>query len=434
MGVKTSSSDIVPTTTPSPVFIHQGKPFCFVGANNYYLMYKERSAVLDVLDAALALNVRVLRIWAFLDRGSLDGTVPNSKDPGHQDGVYFQYWDMVQGAPAENDGPDGLERLDFVLSEARKRHLLLTLVLTNNWRDFGGMDQYLTWYGLKEHHAFYVDERVRTAYKRYAEHLIGRTNSIDGVVYRDDPTIFSWELANEPRAINYGSFDRATGWDEETIVRWADEMSSFIKSIDPNHMVAVGDEGFLRGGGRDWPYQAPFGVDHEQLIRLNGVDYGTYHLYPDHWGTTPQWGNNWIRAHIAVGRRAGKPNVLEEYGMPVRRRDGIAGPVVEFGSRRRAAYTDWNDLVLHEGGQAALFWMLSGFERPGSLYPDYDHFAVYRGDASSVLLGEYAARFGVEAASCRLAQDAHTGQLRSPFVSASRGVSPGVSPMTPPVP
>src|SRR5690606_20517176 len=74
---------------PSPYFVKEGKPFCFLGSNNYYPMYQSNLAVLDLLDAAQAMNLGVLRIWAFLDRGSLDGSVPNIREPGHKDGVYF---------------------------------------------------------------------------------------------------------------------------------------------------------------------------------------------------------------------------------------------------------------------------------------------------------------------------------------------------------
>lgn len=405
------------TREPSPYFVKAGAPFCFAGANNYYLMYKSEQALLDVLDVAVKMKLRVLRMWAFLDRGSLDGAVPNIREPGHQEGVYFQYWDPVAGRPAYNDGPNGLERLDRVLHEARTRGLSLMLVLTNNWRDFGGMDQYLRWYGLSQHHQFYTDDRVRQAFKDWIAHLAQRTNSIDGTRYSEDPAIFAWELANEPRTQNHESYDSADGWDQTTILRWADEMSAHLESLDPNHMVAVGDEGFLNGGRNHWTYEAPYGVDSEALLRLPHVDFGTYHLYPDHWALPYRFGNDWIEDHIALSRRVGKPVVLEEYGIHVRRRDGTSGPVVHGWPRREAAYRNWNQLVLDRGGQASLFWLLAGIESPGQLYPDYDHFSVYDGDETYRLLQGYAERMPTEAAACHLAQGADHGP-KSPFVSA----------------
>lgn len=414
--------DAVRTSEPAPYFVKDGTPFCFVGTNNYYLTYESKAAGIDLLDTAVRLNAKVLRIWAYLDRGSLDKTVGNIREPGHKEGVYFQYWDPVAGRPAYNDGPDGLQRLDWVVHEARQRGLLLTLVLTNNWRDFGGMDQYLRWYGLTKHHEFYTDERVRSAFKDWIAHVLTRQNSIDGVPYLEDPAIFAWELANEPRTINFESYDSPDGWDGSTITRWADEMSAFIESIDPNHMVAVGDEGFMNGGRNAWPYEAPHGVDSEALSRLPHVDFGTYHLYPDHWALGQHFGNDWIEDHIALSRRVGKPFLLEEYGIHVRRQEESSGPVVHGWPRRQVAYSNWNDLVLERGGAGAMFWLLAGMQQPGRLYPDYDHFTVYAGDESYRLLESYAVRMPDEAAACTLARASTSKErqeeAKSPFASA----------------
>jgi len=416
---------------PSPYFVKEGKPFCFLGSNNYYPMYQSNLAVLDLLDAAQAMNLGVLRIWAFLDRGSLDGSVPNIREPGHKDGVYFQYWDPLTQSPAYNDGPDGLQRLDFVLHEARKRGLMLTLVLTNNWRDFGGMDQYLSWYGLKKHHEFFSDQRVRTAYKNWVQHLVSRVNSIDGIPYVDDPAIFAWELANEARAVNYEDFDSLKGWDARTITDWAFEMSSWIKSLDKNHMVAMGDEGFINAEGdqvfknssEHEFYQAAYGIDNEALTSLPHIDFGTYHLYPDHWKVGHTWSNRWVEDHIEIGRRVDKPMILEEYGIRVRRADEISGPIVQGWQRREVAYSNWNDIVLNQGGAASMFWILSGRQSEERLYPDYDHFTVYRDDATYRLLKAYSDRFRVEAQACESAEGLDHGPV-SAFVSTRRALRP----------
>jgi hypothetical protein len=65
-----------------------------------------------------------------------------------------------------------------------------------------------------------------------------------------------------------------------------------------------------------------------------------------------------------------------------------------------------------------MFWMLAGRDLNGAPYPDYDHFTVYGGDASSDLLRGYARRFAVEAPACRsTALDATRNP--SPFVRVS---------------
>ncbi len=408
-------AEIPKTTEASPYFVLDGKPFCFAGTNNYYLSYKSEEAVVDVLEAAVEMKLAVIRTWGFLDRGSLDGSVRNIREPGHKDGIYFQYWDTKANRPAYNDGPDGLAKLDFVLHHARRLNIKVLIAITNSWRDFGGMDQYLAWYGLDKHHEFYTDSRVRQAYKDWVSHLLNHVNSIDGIAYKNDPAIFAWELANEPRTLINEDFDSSTGWDTTTIVTWAKEMAAHVKSIDSNHLLAVGDEGFFNGGGNHWSYQAEGGVDHEALTAIPEIDFGTYHLYPDHWGTGHKWGIDWIDSHIQMARRLGKPTILEEYGIHVRREHEIDGPITQGFERREVAYLNYNRAVRNLGGGGALFWILSGIEKGEKLYPDYDHFTVYRGDESYELLKKEALKFKTDAQACVQAEGLDHGPA-SPFV------------------
>ena len=401
----------------SAVFALDGKPYCFAGTNNYYLIFKPRPMVDGVLEAAAAMQLGVVRTWGFLDRGALDGGVPNVDGEGHKEGVYFQYWDAEAGAPRYNDGPDGLGRLDYAIAKAGSLGLKLIVVLTNNWHDFGGIDQYVTWYGLERHHEFFTDERTRAAYRAWALHVVTRTNALTGVPYRDDPTIFGWELANEPRCKSGGRFDASDGWSTATLNGWAGEMSAFVKSLDPNHLVSVGDEGFLNGGGEHWTYKANDGVDHAALLSLPHVDFGTFHMYPQDWRVAPEWADGWIRDHLEIARRAGKPTLLEEYGFKVKREDE-RGAIEEGLAEREASYRRWNELLLRGGGAGSLFWMLADREGQG-LYPDYDRYTIYRGQETSALLTSIAQRFR-EAPACRAASDEVSASRPSPFVSVLR--------------
>jgi mannan endo-1,4-beta-mannosidase len=227
--VVASSLDV--TRDAPATFEYQGKPFCYAGANNYYLAYKPRPMVDDVLTSAKELGFPVMRLWGFVDIGSLDGSVksvdPNSDPDGKKDGAYFQYWDSKLKRPVVNEGPDGLQRLDYALAKAGELGIKLIVVLTNNWSDFGGMDQYLSWFGRDEHHEFYTAPEVRAAYKNWIATLVHRRNSINGKLYRDDPAIFAWELANEPRC--KGTGPASSGWTNQTIVTWASEMTSYLR-------------------------------------------------------------------------------------------------------------------------------------------------------------------------------------------------------------
>jgi mannan endo-1,4-beta-mannosidase len=359
---------VEPTNTPSAVFLHQGKPFCFSGTNNYYIGYRDKAMVDDVFKQARAMGLKVIRTPAFIDRGSLDDSVAstdrNSWEPyGTKQGVYFQYWDPATKSVAYNEGSekdDGLGRLDYVLAKAAEYDVKLVLVLTNNWREFGGMDQYLKWFNLEFHHQFYTDPKAKQAYKNYAAHLIERVNTITNVVYKNDPSIFAWELANQPRCRNFGQYDQLSDCRADMITSWVKEMSEHIQSLDESHMVAVGDEGFFnRPGEATEQYNGKDGVDHEALLALGSIDYGTFHLYPDNWSTGTKWGNQWIIDHLAAAQKAGKPTVLEEYGIVVKR-DDKTGKVTGGYDRRRTAYTNWNNLMLRGGGNV----LAPGRDRP----------------------------------------------------------------------
>jgi len=151
-------------------------------------------------------------------------------------------------------------------------------------------------------------------------------------------------------------------------------MASFIKGLDANHLVAVGDEGFFNRISADWAYAGEGGVDHEALLALPSIDYGTFHCYPDHWGQTIGWSTQWIIDHCAAATTAGKPTVLGEYGVKIPEQSE---------ADRMSAYAQWNNALRANGGDGSWFWMLAGFDPsgPGLRYPDYDHFTVYRDGA-----------------------------------------------------
>ncbi len=75
------------------------------------------------------------------------------------------------------------------------------------------------------------------AYKYYAHKLLTRVNTITGVTYKDDPTFFALELANEPRCTD--GYEASIGIKPGTIIgAWVAEMAAYIRSLDPNHMVS----------------------------------------------------------------------------------------------------------------------------------------------------------------------------------------------------
>lgn len=382
-GLAVVSATHAPPAAAGPVFVTRngtgfdlgGQPFRFGGTNNYYLHYKSQLMVDDVFSDAAAMNLDVIRAWASLECG---GDKPNSAGGCSQGpDFWMQRWSDAEGGPVYNTGPNGLQKLDYMLAKANQLGIKLILPLVNNWQDFGGMDQYVTWYGLPFHDQFYTDPRIRQDYKDWISAVVGRTNSITGVPYKDDPAIFSWELANEPRCIN-ASLPTSGTCTQQTLIDWADEMSAFIDGIDPNHMISVGDEGFLDWNRpSDWPYNGTDGVDHEALTSLPNIDYGTYHVYPDSWGKDVAWVTQWINDHQAAAADHGKPVILEEFGFRNQ-------------SQRDSAYQTWVDAVRTGGGDGWAVWILTGIQDDGQLYPDFDGFRVTFPSATATLLANAA--------------------------------------------
>ena len=80
---------------------------------------------------------------------------------------------------------------------------------------------------------FYSTPKAIAIWQRHVRTLVERRNSVSGLRYGADPTILSWQLANEPRALNQGSAYR----------KWIETSAAFIRSIDCYHLVSLGSEG-----------------------------------------------------------------------------------------------------------------------------------------------------------------------------------------------
>lgn len=345
-----------------------GSEFRFAGSNNYYLMYSSEVMVDDVLETAARAGFNTMRTWGFLDIGTPGGT---DSIRGPSNGIWFQYWDG--SAPAYNDGPAGLEKLDYIVQRAGQLGIRLVIPLTNNWNDFGGIDQYVRWRANSSaetrewfHDDFYTDATIRGWYQDWLTHVIGRVNTLTGVAYKDDPAIAMWELANEPRCGGAGPYPASDSCNPAMLTEWVEAMSTHIKSIDPNHLVGAGDEGFycLGEAGQHWTEQCGDGVDTLAFASAPNIDVLSAHLYPEDWGTDAAWGTQWITRHIADAKSVGKPSLIGEFG--------LRNPTV-----RNRVYHEWLDAIVTQQGNGGLYWILSGRQDNGGLYGDFDGFTIY---------------------------------------------------------
>ena len=327
-----------------------GEPFAYAGANAYTLMLEAPPSVDLYMRTAAEENFTALRAWAFLDIGTEDGegSVEISTS-----GIYFQYWDPVAGAPAFNDGPNGLERLDYVLASANEHNIKLVLPFVNNWTNFGGMDQYVRWAGGQYHDDFFTDPKIKQWYKDWVSHLLNRTNTITGVKYKDDPAILLWELGNEMRCSESGPYPSSDACGSAMMVEWADEMSAFVREQDPNHLIAFGGEGFLctEPDSDNWLLNCTESADPVALLALDNIDIHGIHVYPNHWLPTPDpsgwqdWAAWFIDVQGQIAADANKPYYIGEYGW------------LDQG-RRMVVFDDWLQHFYDAGGDGSHFWAL----------------------------------------------------------------------------
>lgn len=99
------------------------------------------------------------------------------------------------------------------MSEAKKYKIRLILSLVNNWDAYGGKGQYVKWgngagLNLSSDEDFFSDPTLRDYYKAHVKKVLTRVNTFTNTTYKDDPTIFAWELMNEPRCLADPSGDK----------------------------------------------------------------------------------------------------------------------------------------------------------------------------------------------------------------------------------
>ncbi|MFL5307194.1 MAG: cellulase family glycosylhydrolase [Polyangia bacterium] len=291
--------------------------------------------------------------------------------------------------------------LDVFLDELAKRGMRAVMVLNNYWEWSGGFGQYVSWSdgskipdripnsNLYSSFVSYVDRfyacaTCQTAYRAHINTLVNRVNTVNGRTYRDDPAIFAWQLANEPR---------------DYPANWINDTAMFIKSLDPNHMVTVGSEGSWGGD---------FTTTHQSQY----VDYTTCHIWVEPWGkysatdssasnlqSATSFATTYLQNHDTMAKQLGKPLVLEEFGLA---RDGWASggktdpasPTTNRDKYYKSLYTVVETSLAKSGNALAgdNFWAWGGEARPPSKWTgDPPHepagwFSVYDADTSTTAI------------------------------------------------
>lgn len=304
--------------------VRDGQPYRIAGANIWYAAwlgadapFGNRARLGRELDRLKALGLNNLRIMASAEEGPLNHSIK----PGfsHADG-------SLNSALFEG--------LDYAMAQIAARGMTAVLCLGNFWEWSGGLATWLyrvtgeyvnmgdpahPWPQFPDATSrFYANTQAVALYHAYVRMVVTRTNSITGKRYIDDPAIMSWQLANEPRP---GGSDPAIARNADAYYAWIEASAALIRSLDPNHMVSLGQEGTIATNGS------------EEIVRRahRDIDYVTAHIWPLNWGWVDgknlagTWDagrakvQDYLLTHERLARELGKPLAIEEFGFP---RDG----------------------------------------------------------------------------------------------------------------
>lgn len=297
------------------------------------------------LDSMAAFRINHLRIMA----GSEGAPTPQP----------FRMEPALQSGPG-NWNEEIFVGLDRCLAEMGKRGMRATMTLNNQWQWSGGFAQYVSWANGNESYQYppswnytaepqrrgqpgrgwgnytttgsfrgftdygnrmYTDENAEMMYKAHINRVLNRRNTVNGRLYKEDATIMTWQLANEPQAASQQSLLapfllQSTLSNQDPLLAWVERISAYVKERAPRQLVNPGFEG--KQG--EWYWKAVHSSKH--------IDYGTTHLWVQNWGiydmlnssrANLQAAKDFATAFISNSSRwaqdINKPVFLEEFGM-----------------------------------------------------------------------------------------------------------------------
>lgn len=352
-----------------------GRPYYYIGTNLWYGAYLGndqvpggRARLVRELDALQRLGVNNLRVLGASEASDFGNYFPFTFQSSP--GVYHEA--LAAG-------------LDFLLAEMAKRKMHAVIYLNNFWNWSGGMGQYLTWFDpaaaaaipldpdrrwereMQLSTLFYQRPDAQACYRQYIANLLQRRNTITGVIYRDDPTIMAWQLANEPRPGMDGPHGEAN---IGTYIRWMKETAAYIKSLDPHHLVSTGSEGQF-GSIQNLDY-------YRQAHDSPDIDYLTVHIWAKNWGwfkaddathtysVAEQKALEHYDRHLAVAAAMHKPLVLEEFGIDRDNGSTLPGTPTRYRDQYYAKFFERLYAAAQAGAPAAgaNFWAWGGEGNP----------------------------------------------------------------------
>lgn len=295
----------------------------WAGANQYQLWYQPPEQIYEQLDAMQDAGLSVLRI--FLGHRPQDYSWEDPPEAYSFEPELGEYNNAL------------LEKVDFLMSECKKRGILLIVALENT--NFNG--PYEETFGILGQ---YTEPSALDAFKNRFEYFLNHHNAYLGKAWKDlDEVVLAWEISNEP-GIKLDQITHLSREEKTAVLRdWLSEMSTFLKQIDPHTFVSLGITGYDRF------YNKGIGDDILDLGNIPDADIYTLHYYGGNL-------SSWFNKVIEPVRRWGKLLMLQEFG--VQRKVGEAETLAMYRSVTQTCY---------EYGVPWMFWRL-GHRKDGGTW------------------------------------------------------------------
>jgi hypothetical protein len=125
---------------------------------------------------------------------------------------------------------------------------------------------------------------------------------------------------------------------------WLTEMSNHVRSLDSNHLITIGSEGFYGDSTPELMQYNPqawareLGQDFVLNTNLPNVDFATVHAWPDNWmlpqDRIPAFLDKWVQSHMSVGANlsAGAKPVMFEVGVAAVGGSSVHWSICQLGS------------------------------------------------------------------------------------------------------
>jgi len=312
-------------------FVLNGKSFFPVGFNAYWLglmedgSYPTRTQIEEMFIIAKQISATVIRSHTL---AASSGYHSNSLRPNNLGGkINENAWDAI----------------DYAFSMANKYNIKLIVPLTDAYSYYhGSYGDFCATRGVDKRD-FWTNPSVRSDFKNFIKEWLNHINKYTKVAIKNDPSLCMIELGNE-----LGQIRPDAGSTTIPTEDWIRDISSFIKTIDRNHLVLNGSDECL-GQSNDF--------------NIPSLDVYSAHFYWFDLGRLDYGANN----SAAIG----KPYIVGEYSSKWN--------------------NDWfSQIEKRKNIKGSVFWSMyphTGGYKSGNRIPHEDGFTLhYPEDTSQLLL------------------------------------------------